>query len=454
MSERLSERELEIMGLVATGASNKQIAQQLVISTNTVKVHLRNIFAKLGVGSRTEATLRAIQEGLVQVAGASGNGIQTLDQSDPAVVSPVQAPDGRESGLAVSSSNTRSTIQAGRLHRYALVILGLGILLVVTGVIVEVRATDDPAQGQSESINPAVERLRWQAKAELPAARSGLAVATYENQIYAIAGETSAGITARLERYDPTLDAWATLMDKPVAVADVAAAVIGGQIYVPGGRLASGAVTGMLEVYDPREDAWGQRARLPIALSAYALAASEGRLYLFGGWNGREYVASVYEYDPDLDTWTEKAPMPTARGYSAAAVADGKIYVIGGTNGGKPVSANEEYVPEKEATGENPWRQRADLPESRSSMGVVSIANIIHVIGGESDITSLSPLLYFPQRDEWQQFQVPEARSWSRLGLATVETHLYAFGGLQESVPTTQHLAYQAIYAIVIPVVK
>jgi hypothetical protein len=210
----------------------------------------------------------------------------------------------------------------------------------------------------------------------------------------------------------------------------------------------------MLEVYDPREDAWEQRARLPIALSAYALAASEGRLYLFGGWNGREYVASVYEYDPDLDTWTEKAPMPTARGYAAAAVADGKIYVIGGTNGGKPVSANEEYVPEKEATGEDPWRQRADLPESRSSMGVVSIANIIHVIGGESDITSLSPLQYFPQRDEWQQFQVPDLRSWSRLGLASVETYLYAFGGLRESVPTTEHLAYQAIYTIVIPVVK
>src|SRR5512147_2505914 len=65
----LSEREREILKLLATGLSNKEIASQLSLSVNTVKVHLRNIFAKLGVQSRTEATVIAIQRGYVVVPG-------------------------------------------------------------------------------------------------------------------------------------------------------------------------------------------------------------------------------------------------------------------------------------------------------------------------------------------------------------------------------------------------
>lgn len=64
----LSEREQQILVLVAQGLSNKQIALQLDISDNTVKVHLRNIFSKINVASRTEATLYAIRQGLLDVA--------------------------------------------------------------------------------------------------------------------------------------------------------------------------------------------------------------------------------------------------------------------------------------------------------------------------------------------------------------------------------------------------
>ena len=61
----LSEREIEILQLVSQGKSNKEIAAELFISVNTVKVHLANIFAKIGVSSRTEATLYAIEYGIV-----------------------------------------------------------------------------------------------------------------------------------------------------------------------------------------------------------------------------------------------------------------------------------------------------------------------------------------------------------------------------------------------------
>ena len=59
----LSEREIEILKLVASGKSNQSIADQLSISENTVKYHLKNILQKLGVSNRTEAVTIAMQKG-------------------------------------------------------------------------------------------------------------------------------------------------------------------------------------------------------------------------------------------------------------------------------------------------------------------------------------------------------------------------------------------------------
>lgn len=54
-ASELSEREAEVLGLVAQGLTNTQIAQRLSVSDNTVKFHLQNIYQKLQVGNRTEA---------------------------------------------------------------------------------------------------------------------------------------------------------------------------------------------------------------------------------------------------------------------------------------------------------------------------------------------------------------------------------------------------------------
>ena len=59
----LSERETEVLKLLAHGHTNKDIAQALFLSVRTVEAHLRSIFAKLGVSSRTEAALWAVQHG-------------------------------------------------------------------------------------------------------------------------------------------------------------------------------------------------------------------------------------------------------------------------------------------------------------------------------------------------------------------------------------------------------
>jgi LuxR family maltose regulon positive regulatory protein len=64
--EPLSPREIEVLRLVATGATNPQIAQRLFITVDTVKKHLSNIFGKLGVKNRTQAVARARELGLLE----------------------------------------------------------------------------------------------------------------------------------------------------------------------------------------------------------------------------------------------------------------------------------------------------------------------------------------------------------------------------------------------------
>lgn len=60
--QQLSDRESEVLHLVARGASNKEIARAMCLSTRTIEAHLRNIFSKLHVGSRTEAVVVAVKE--------------------------------------------------------------------------------------------------------------------------------------------------------------------------------------------------------------------------------------------------------------------------------------------------------------------------------------------------------------------------------------------------------
>lgn len=65
--EPLTERELETLRLMARGYSNKEIAQTLYISENTVKTHISSIFRKLEVTDRTEAATKALRLGLIEL---------------------------------------------------------------------------------------------------------------------------------------------------------------------------------------------------------------------------------------------------------------------------------------------------------------------------------------------------------------------------------------------------
>jgi LuxR family maltose regulon positive regulatory protein len=66
--EPLSQRELEVLNLIAEGLTNRETAGRLFLSLNTIKVHTRNIYGKLGVNNRTQAVARARELGLLDVS--------------------------------------------------------------------------------------------------------------------------------------------------------------------------------------------------------------------------------------------------------------------------------------------------------------------------------------------------------------------------------------------------
>jgi len=423
---KISEREQEVLRLVATGAGNKEIAHQLSISTNTVKVHLRNIFTKIGVNSRTEAAMYAVSAGIVPSAQPSGGEEGSVSEIEPS------SEGGRK----------RSNIT-------------LTLFLVVAGLALVTFFLWRSTQPTSVGVDVDVPTSQWEKLAPMPAARSGLAVVVHENQIYAIAGDIGEGVTNVVERYDPETDDWISLASKPTAVKDVGAAIIGGKIYVPGGQLGSGQVTDFLEIYDPRTDSWSKGAPVPKAVSAYAITAFEGNIYLFGGWDGEHYFTSVYEYNPVDDTWMSKSPLSVGRAYAGAAVAGGKIYVMGGTDGNQALVLSEIYLPNLDNGVNNPWSKSESLPEARYGMGITSVAENIYLVGGENLKYGLKNSLgYLTQTGVWQQIQNPTTESWSGLGLISMGTNIYAIGGLIDQDMIGNQWSYQAIYLTVLPIIK
>lgn len=177
--------------------------------------------------------------------------------------------------------------------------------------------------------------------------RTGLAVAVVGNSIYAIGGRTATGgpcsgfgfaELASVERYDIITDTWTTVASLPSARSDLAAATVGGKIYVFGGCRGSGTILADVDVYNPVTDTWSAAPTdMPTARAGmYAVARKGGTVYVIGGWDGIGSGLSTNEaYKVSQDTWTTGLPsMPTPRAETGAVGHAGKIYIVGGATPG------------------------------------------------------------------------------------------------------------------------
>jgi len=443
--EPLSERERELVQLLARGLSNREIANQLYISPNTVKVHLRNIYGKLNVSSRTEATMVAVRMGWVEVERQAGQATKEPGLPDEPGNTAIDEWATWDQHVESQPDGPLALWQRIYLVAAALVV-ALGLWQIWSGPAKHAEPfTDRPAEGPQWSPG----RLsRWQAVAQMPIQRDRLAVVAHQGRLYAIGGETAEGVIGTVEIYWPDDDRWTRGAPKPIPVANVGAVALGNVIYVPGGTTADGQISDHLEVYDPSVDergAWTTGPRMPESRSAYAIAKDGTTLYVFGGWDGSAYVSTSFRYDPTQETWSTVADMPTPRAFAGAGRIGDRIYVVGGYDGTQELATCEVYHPPSDT-----WETCPPMNAPRGGIGVAVIADALYVIGGGWENYLVENEYYSPAQGTWRTFPSPILEEWRNLGVASNGTHLYAIGGWDGGFLGVNQ-AYRAIYRLYMP---
>lgn len=467
----LSERELEVLKLVATGATNQQIARALVISPNTVKVHLRNIFEKLGVQSRTEATMEAVRRGWVPVPGEAMTPPAPLPP-EPAVavaaepvvdasaptepVTPVPPPLPPISLVELMPSAPARPQVARWQHVVFVATLLLAVLGALAPAWLSARSTAATLNaftdvGRAQVDPPArIAVQRWTAGAPLPQPRSRLALAALGGRIYALAGETTEGVTGEVTVYDPKTNGWLPAASKPTAVANVAAGVIGGALYAPGGSTAGGGVTDVLEIYDPAADRWSTGPALPRPLTAYALAVWGDKLYVFGGWDGAAYRQETLIFDPQTGAWQTGPALPGPRAFAGAATLKDVIYVAGGVAGNGDLAELLAFDPRGDPAKAVAWTVKAPMQQARAGLGLAAVGNQVFALGGSGGHGAAFNEQYDTRLDAWSRLGTPMTGGWRNLAVAAMNNKLYTVGGWSGDYLDV-HEQYTALLTLLLP---
>lgn len=467
--EQLSKREQEILECVVDGSGNKQIAADLYISQNTVKVHLRNIYVKLGVSSRTEATTEAIRLGLVAVPGAEETAVADPTPTENTIESPQEtipvnevSPNGEtavstttESLTNIDSTDIVSTIPQEKERSKTVIILGftLVLILLLTSVVGinyfnNARPTPEPEPFVEEKLND-----NWIKSNPLPIASAKAAIASFGLDLFLIGGEQDGTISNAVWLYDTSTFTWQEKAEKPTAVSEATATELGGIIFVLGGQTDIGEPTNIVEAYSPTNDAWGTVASLPAAVSG-GLALTDGSfIYFIGGTDGDDVLNTMYVYDLGADNWRPLTSMTHARAYASGGVIGNLIYVVGGFDGQSELDVCEIY----DITSDS-WSDCSPMLAPRGGAGTAVIINKLYTIGGGMDANNNITYseVYDPSVDEWSLINTPildNNPQWTHLSVSSVENRIYTLGGIRtDQQATNDNFAYAPlVYQTFIP---
>lgn len=475
LGEPISDREMDVLQCLVEGASNREIAQQLSISPNTVKVHLRNIYTKLGVSSRTEATTVALQQGVLTIPGvdveeeAAGGEVKRETQEAAASSAEKDPAERADSGPGageedfaeagrvpsvrglLAGANRRVLFLGGIVAAALLILAALAVGQLAGGDVAEgTQPTVTTSAGEEEAFRETQIGNHWLAARPLPAPRAHMAVVNVGLEVYSIGGETAGEVDNTVAVYDTQERRWSQQAPKITAVADATAVVLAGEIFVVGGRLEDGRATTIVEAYSPLNNGWRPVTPLPRPVAGGLALASGGKLYLFGGQDGDEVLNEAYMYDPAGDRWETLPTMQQARVFAAGGTLGSDLYVVGGSDGRRALATCERFDPVEAA-----WSSCPDMLVPRAGAAAAVVLNSLYVIGGGlHDDVSFSEV-YSADGEEWREITTPmlaDAPSWPHLGVTNVETRIYALGGMRNGSPSGDVFVYAPlVYQFFIP---
>lgn len=421
----LSDRERELLELVATGASNKEISQKLFISINTVKVHLRNIYSKLDVASRTEAAMWAVQNGLVDTGGDTKNldnlGAESVLEAVPLLIWFNKLPP---------------------LKRFAL-ILAVMLLLVFLGY--EISNLNRIRGNEVNQTNLTSDESQWQTLSPMITARRGFAAAAFNGRIYVIGGEGSEGILSSVEILDVSTNQWVESKPKPIPVTDVLGGLVNGKIFVPGGREPSGKISDAFQMFDIQSETWSDGPKLPYPISRYGLGVIQDQLFVVGGWDGEKYLDTVIIYKEDTG-WEFGPSLHNERADLSVSVMNQQLYVFGGVHEHGQLMSMEVLSP---LVANASWETLSDSPFPLVSIGIASVIDAIYL-----SIYNGKVIQFIPNSDTWREINGPAILDGIQENRAIYwDANLYLLGGRVGENVTANVFSYRVLYTLLMPVV-
>lgn len=287
-----------------------------------------------------------------------------------------------------------------------------------------------PSPGPSGS-EPEVEAdgPGWTRLADARTARQQVAAARVGGLVYVAGGVLDGTGTDRVEALDPTIRRWQSAPELPIPLHDAMAVTYGGNMIVLGGWRSDGDEA-KAEVSDRvlalRGSRWIDLPRLRQPRAGGAAAVIQGTIVVVGGYDEDGLIRETEIYDRGDGAWQAGPDLPTPRRDLAAAANRRHVYALGGRNlaTDRAFTTAERLDP---ATGQ--WETLAPLGTARADLAAGIVDGRVVAVGGERPTGALAAVEAFdPEAGGWTEFP-PLPMALHGAGVATVGDVLYVVNG-------------------------